>query len=223
MFLREYLDPYTNLSVLHDIVRNAFSKQPALYKDLARKTETLVRERVESSGFATTLPLVKIDERALAALKDDEPPSTAKVLNLGKSLLGAVTEEGEGQPYLLPIGERAEDILEAYDDRQVTTEAALRELQKLLAEFVEARREREISGFDINTFTIYWVLRQAGSPEAKSIAPKLDEAFRRFPNHVHNAEDRRRLKAELYKVLLPAVGKERMVGVADWLLGLPRK
>jgi type I restriction enzyme R subunit len=223
VFLREYLDRYTSLSVLHDVVRNAFSRQPALYKDLARKTEMLVRERVESGGFTTTLPLVTIDERTLRALKDDEPPSASRVLNLGKSLIGAVITDGDRQPYLLPIGERAEAILESYDDRQVTTETALREIEKLLGEFVEARREREMSGFDINTFTLYWVLKQAGSPEARTIAPRLDEAIRRFPNHAHNAEERRRLKAELYKILLPAVGKDRMVGLADWLLGLQRQ
>ena len=223
VFLREHLDAYTNLSLLHDIVRNAFSKKAALYRDLARKTELLVRERVESGGLNTTMPLVRIDEKALDALKKGEPPSTSKVLNLGKSLLHAVEEEGGQQPYLLPIGDRAEAILEAYDDRQLNTQAALAELEKLLREFVEARRAREVSGFDVNTFTIFWILKQAGSSEADAIAPRLEEAFRRFPNQVHNPEERRRLKAELYKVLLPAVGKDRMVGIADWLRGLPRK
>lgn len=223
VFLREHLDAYANLSVLHDIVRNAFNKQVALYRDLARKTETLVRERVESGGFTTTMPLVRIDENALETLKRGEPPSTSKVLNLGKSLIQAVEEEGGQQPYLLPIGDRAGAILESYDDRQINTQAALNELKKLLQEFVEARRAREVSGFDVNTFTIFWVLKQAGSPEADTIAPRVDEAFRRFPNHAHHPEERRLLKADLYKVLLPAVGKERMVGVADWLLGLPRR
>jgi type I restriction enzyme R subunit len=223
VFLREHLDAYTNLSVLHDIVRNAFTQHAALYKDLARKTEMLVRERVTSEGFSTTMPLVRIDEKALDALRKGEPPSTSRVLNLGKSLIEAVTDEGGQQPYLLPIGDRAEKILDSYDDRQIGTQEALKQLERLLAEFVEAKKAREVTGFDVNTFTIYWVLKQAGSPEADTIAPRLDEAFRRFPNHAHNPEERRRLKAELYKVLLPAVGKERMVGVADWLLGLQRQ
>ena len=113
--------------------------------------------------------------------------------------------------------------MESYDDRQITTLVALRQLEKLLAEFVQSRKEQEQTGFDINTFTIYWVLKQADSPEADAIAPCLDEAFRRFPNYAHNVAERRQLKAELYKILLPAVGKDRMVGVADWLLGLQRR
>ena len=202
---------------------NAFTTRVALYKDVARKTESLVRERIESQGLTTTLPLVTIDEKALDALKKGEPPSSTKVLNLGKSLIQAVGDDADRQPYLVPIGERAEAILESYDDRQITTLVALRQLEKLLAEFVQSRKEQEQTGFDINTFTIYWVLKQADSPEADAIAPRLDEVFRRFPNYAHNVAERRQLKAELYKILLPAVGKDRMVGVADWLLGLQRK
>jgi type I restriction enzyme R subunit len=194
-----------------------------LYKDVARKTEALVRERVRSYGLTTTLALVTIDEKTVEALKKDGPASSTKVLNLAKSLVQAVGGDADRQPYLVPIGERAEAILEAYDDRQISTQVALQQLEKLLGEFVQARKEQEQTGFDINTFTIYWVLKQAGSPEADTIAPGLNEAFGRFPNHAHNAGERRELKAALYKILLPAVGKDRMVGVADWLLGHHRK
>ena len=54
--------------------------------------------------------------------------------------------------------------------------------------------EREESGCDLNTFTIYWVLKQVGVAEARATVPTLEDAFRRFPNHGHNADERRRLK-----------------------------
>jgi type I restriction enzyme R subunit len=223
VFLREYLDDYGMLSTLHQIVRNAFSRQMALYKDIAKKTEFLVRERVESYGLTTTLPLVKIDEEALTALKSKGSSDSAKILNLGKSLVQTVTEEVEQQPYLVPIGERAEAILESYDDRQISTQEALHGLEKLLTEFVQARKEREKTGFDLNTFTIYWVLKQEGLATPERIAPLLDAAFRRFPHHADNAAALRQLKAELYKVLLPAVGKEQMVKLTERILRLQHK
>ncbi|MBI2152758.1 MAG: HsdR family type I site-specific deoxyribonuclease [Candidatus Rokubacteria bacterium] len=222
-FLREHLDYYGKLSVLYEIVQNAFSKQVALYRDVAKKTESFVRERVKISGLLTTMPLVKIDEKALDALKSADSSPHAKVFNLGKSLAQAAAEGGEREPYLFPIGDRAEAILEAYDDRQIGTQEALRELEKLLGEFVQARKEREKTGFDLSTFTIYWVLKQTGSPEPEKLAPLLDGAFGRFPNYRDNAAERRQLKAELYKVLLPAVGKERMVELAERLMWLHRK
>ncbi|OGK78062.1 MAG: deoxyribonuclease HsdR [Candidatus Rokubacteria bacterium GWC2_70_16] len=223
VFLRDHLEAYGKLSVLYEVVRNAFSKRTALYKDVAKKTESLVRERVQSWGVAVTMPLVTIDEKTLEALKKTDASPSAKVLNLGKALAQAAAAQAGQQPYLVPIGERAEAVLEAYDDRQVGTQEALRELERLLAEFVQAGKERDKTGFDLNTFTLYWVLKQGGAPGPDRLAPLLDAAFARFPNHAHNAAELRQLKAELYKVLLPAVGKDRMVELADRLLRLERK
>lgn len=180
-----------------------------------------MRERVKSYGLSTTLPTVTIDERTLAALRQPGGAGTAKVLNLGRSLIRACGDER--QPYLVPIGERAEAVLEAYDDRQIGTEAALRQLERLLTEFVEASKERERTGFDPNTFGIYWLLRQADAQAPDVAAAQIDAAFRRHPGHLYDGEQRRRLKGELYKVLLGAVGKEHMVEVADRLLTLERR
>ena len=127
------------------------------------------------------------------------------------------------EPYLLPIGERAEAVLDWYDNRQVSTQEALRQLEKLLSEYVDAKREYEKSGYDLSTFTIYWVLKQVGAPDPTKLAPLLNAAANRFPNYKHNAVELRQLKAELYKLLLPAVGKERMVEVAERILKLQRQ
>lgn len=222
VFLREYVEAYATLGVLHEIVTNAFARRPAVYKDLARKTETLVREHVQSYGITTTLPVIRIDEGALAALKRADAAGAGRILNLGRSLVQAACS-GERQPYLVPIGERAEAVLEAYDDRQIGTEAALRQLERLVKDFLEARRASQQSGFDVNAFAIYWTLRQAGVETADAVARQLEAAFQRYPDHRDNADDRRRLKAELYKTLLPAVGRERMVDVAERILALERR
>jgi type I restriction enzyme R subunit len=222
-FLREYLDDYARLSALYQVVRNAFTKRPVLYAELARKTESILREKAETFNLGTAMPLVKIDEKTLEALKKPEGSETTKVINLGKSLIQAVDDTGDGQPYLIPIGERAETILEAYDDRQINTQDALRQLEKLLTEYVQASRERAETGFDLNTFTIYWILKRSGAMQAEKIAPLLDAVLRRFPSYSYSPGQRRQLKAELYKLLLPAVGKERMVELAEQILRLQRK
>lgn len=223
VFLREYLEDYRNLSILYQIVRNAFSKHAALYSDLAKKTESLIRERVESYGLTTTLPLVEINEKTLDALKGSKSSDASKVINLGKGLIQAIIDQEGQQPFLIPFGERAEAILEAYDDRQINTQAALRQLEALLNEYLQARKSFETSGFEINTFSILWVLRRAGARDPEKAAPLIDAALKRFPNHAYNPSERRRLKAELYKVLLPAVGREQMVDLAERILKLPRK
>jgi type I restriction enzyme R subunit len=223
VFLRPHLDDYGKLSVLYQIVRNAFGKHVKPYADIAKKTELLVRDRVEAWGLTVTLPLVRIDDKALDALKQRRGSERATVINLGKGLMQAVVDGAGTQPYLVPIGERAEAILDAYDDRQITTQDALGELEQLLTDYVQAGVERAQSGLDLNTFTIYWLLKRAGASEPKDLAQTLDAVFQRFPNHAHNPAERRQLKAELYKVLLPAVGKDRMVDVAEHLLLVQRR
>jgi type I restriction enzyme, R subunit len=223
VLLRPYVDDYGRVSVLYEIVRNAFNPHRKPYADVARKTEVLVRDQVAAYGFTTTLPLVTIDQKALDALRPRQDTGRATVINLGRGIIRAVIDGQGQQPYLVPIGERAEAILEAYDDRQIGTRAALQQIETLLSEYFEAQKQREQSGFDLNTFTIYWVLKQAQAPSPDTIAPALNAAFERFPNYTQNPADLRQLKAELYKVLLRAVGKERMVAVADRLLRLQRR
>jgi type I restriction enzyme R subunit len=222
VFLREHLERYGRLAALHQVVRNAFDRPGTLDRDVARKTEWLIRERAASYGLATTMPLVRIDAETLAALKRDGESSTGRVFNLGRSLAHAAAAAAAQQPYLVPIGERAAAVLDAFDDRQLTTRQALQELERLFAKFVQAQQERARTGLDLGAFTIYWILKQADVAEPEALASALDGAFRRFPEHAHRAEDRRQLKAELYKVLLPKVGTERMVELADRFLRLQR-
>ncbi len=165
---------------------------------------------------------VRIDENTLKALKSSGGGEPPKVINLGKSLLATIKEEGEQQPFLIPISERTEAILEAYDDRQLSTQSALEELARLMEEYLLAKREREKTGFDINTFTLFWLLKQAGAPDPGELTPKVEAAFRKYPNFRDNVAEERQLKAELYKMVLPAVGRDAMVTVVKRMLELPR-
>jgi type I restriction enzyme R subunit len=222
-FLRPHIDDYGKLSVLYQVVKSAFSRYPALSEEIARKTESLVRERTLAYTLPTSMPLVTIDEKTLEALRRTDGAEPAKVINLGKSLIQAATDKSEQQPYLVPIGERAEAVLELYDDRQIGTQEALKRLQGLVTEYVESAREREKWGFDLNTFTIYWVLKQAGASDPEEAAPLINAAFGRFPNYRYDAAHRRHLKADLYKVLLRVIEKNRMVELAEQILRLHRR
>ena len=221
--LRDYVEDFGLISILYQIVRNAFRKKTGFYGDIAKKTEQLVREKVTTYGLETTTPAVKIDETTLKALKDSKASNNIKVINLINSIIKTATDEGDESPYLKPIGERAEAIQEAFDDRQVTALDALRKVEALIKEVLEARRQQEETGFDINTFTIYWLLKQENVKWFEKLAPIVNNAFLRFPNFKDNVAELRQLKAELYKLLLPVAGKDLMLGIVEKLLRLDRK
>lgn len=221
--LRDYIEDFRALSVLHEIVRNAFSKRPVLYGDIARKTEMLVRETATAEGLYGTMETVEIDENTLEALKDSGSSDTAKVINLTKSLLKTVEDEADQKRYLVTIGQRAEAIIDAFDGRQTTTQEALKQLKLLIKEVVEAQREQDHLGFNIDTFTIYWILKQEKLAEPQAVAPTVNAIFLRFPHFVENITEMRQLKAELYKLFLPIVGKDKMITLVERLLDLRDK
>lgn len=221
--MRDYIEDFGQLSVLYQILRNAFRKKTVLYGDVARKTELLVRERVATYGLSTTTSTVKIDEKALEAIKDGKSSKASKVINLFKSIGKTVSDDGDDNPYLKPIGDRAEAIQDAFDNRQITTQDTVEKIEKLIDEMVKARKEQEKTGFDKNTFAIYWTLKQEDIKESQKHAPMINNVFLRFPNYNHNPDELRQLKAELYKLVIPFLEKDKMVSVVDKLLNLNRK
>jgi len=221
--LRDHMEDFGLLSILYQIVRNAFRKKTGFYGDIAKKTEQLVREKAATFGLEATTPAVKIDEMTLKVLKDSKTSTNIKVINLINSIIKTATDEGDDSPYLKPIGERAEAIQEAFDNRQVTALEALKKTEALIKEVLEARRQQEETGFDINTFTIYWLFKQENVKWFENLAPIVNNAFLRFPNYRDNIAELRQLKAELYKLMLPVVGKDLMLGIVEKLLRLERK
>jgi len=218
--LRDFIDDFGRLSLLYQIVRNAFRKKAVLYDDVAvaRKTELLVRETAESYGLETTLSVVKIDERTLDAVKASSGSDNAKIINLVNSVRKTVLDDADQNPFLKPIGDRAEAIMEAYDERQETTEEALKRIEALVHEIVGAQKLQEEMGVDETTFSLFWTLRKERVVQPERAATIVRAIFDRFPHHRENAAELRQLKAELYKALLPLVGKEGMIELAAKLL-----
>lgn len=224
-FLRDHIDGYQQLASIFEIMRVTFRVKATPIRDLMRKTEELVRQHVETTGLVEILPVYEINDETLEALQKDNNPSDGKIVNLARSLATAVQEREDEQPYLIPIGERAAHILELFEDRQLATLEALKELEHAIAEFNAAQKEREARGFDLNTFSHYWILRRDGLDEEKalSLAPGIEEAFRRFPNFRQNAAEKRDLKAELYRLLLPHVSKTSRTKLVDEMLKARRR
>ncbi len=220
VFLRPYIDDYLELSKMYQVAVNAKSVRPVM--DLMKKTEDLVRKKVKLEELTGTLKLHKIDENTLKALKKEDSSDNSKVINLAKSLVNSVDEEYGSKPFLVSIAERAGAIVEALYDRQTSTQDALRSMEKLVDEYNQANREMATRRMDTQTFSVYWVLKQADVKNPEVVAAQVGGLLKRFPNWQLNIAELRALKAELYKVFIPAVGKERMVDLVDKLLRVSR-
>ena len=177
--LADYIDDFRNLAMLYQIVRNAFAAKTTFYGDVAKKTELLIREEAETYGIRQPSKLVEIDEKTLAAIKTSNSSDNNKVVNLVKGLVRAAAEKGNQEPYLIPISERAQAIMEAFEDSQESSIEALQQLEKLAKERIEARKNADDERAWARTrFTIYWELKREGVEDAQGSAKNLKAGLR---------------------------------------------
>lgn len=219
-FMRPYVEDYLLLSQLFHILRNAFAPPVFFDREFLNKTEALVRKRVAASGLEEALPLFKIDEDLLDKLKKRHKSDTVRVINLIKTLQKTVQDEKNAEPYLIDIGERAERIREMFESRQDGTKQALTELERIIREINEARRTRADKKMDIQSFTIFWILKEAGLSDHEGLSVELSADFASYPNWHCNAEEKRKLKPALYKRLIKTPLKDKLVDVVGRLFNV---
>ncbi|MEW6040246.1 MAG: HsdR family type I site-specific deoxyribonuclease [Elusimicrobiota bacterium] len=222
-FLRDYMTDYWKISYLYSIIRNAFTERIFLDKELMKKTSDLVRKHVFSTDITSTLPIYEIKEDTLEALKKSNKSDNVKVINLRKSIFKLIENNQDNELFLIPIGEKAQDIIELYDEKRITTLEALKRLEEIINEINQARKEQSEKNFDSETFTIYWLLRKGNLLKPDILAGRISDIFKTYPNWNLNSKEARELTTQLYKILLKETDKERTVELVDKLLKLERR
>jgi type I restriction enzyme R subunit len=205
-FLRDYVDDYRALSELYATVQLAYSQRIYTDPDLTEKTKRLLREH--TSLYSLELPgtIHELGPAELAALKQDDTSETIKVLNLSKAIAAKVEQEAVNDPFLISIGEQAEALKQSYEDRQLSTQQALAEFEKLAQQIVDASSERQALGLSANAFAVYTVLRTFKGDLTSDQARAIDAVFAAFPDYKWNQQQASALRARLYTVLKPLIG-----------------
>ena len=220
-FMRPFIDDFEKLAELFTLIRNAYSTRPYVDKELTQKTRELLRARTGMTNLEVPSAIYELGQKELEALKRSDVSDTTKILNLKKALAVTVDAEGQSKPFLLSIGERAEALAELYEDRRISTEEALAEFEKLAREAVNAEAERQKLSLDENTFAIYITLRTISAELSAEQAKSINVVFGNLPDYRWNKQQEQQLRAALYKVLRPLVGKN-FIETTDALLKLKR-
>jgi type I restriction enzyme R subunit len=221
-FLRPFMDDYQALAELYALIRNAYTERIDVDKELTAKTKELLRQHTGSTSLELPGAIHELGVKELTALKESDTSETIKVLNLRKLLNTVVREEATAKPFLLSIGERAEALAQAYEDRHLATQEALFEFEKLANEYVESEAERQKLNLDGNTFAIHTALKSFKGEIEVEVSKEINGAFGKYPDFEWNEQQKRDLRSVLYKLLIQAVGKEKMVEAAKTLLRLKR-
>jgi type I restriction enzyme R subunit len=221
-FLRPFIDEYLSLAELYSLIRAAYGDRVYVDREVSNKTRELLQQNTITGQLEIPGAVQALGPEELAKLKDSDTSDTTKILNLRKILVTTVQQDGLSKPFLLSIGERAEKLAEAYEDRQLTTQQALLNFERLAREVTEADVERQNLGLDANTFAIHKAVSVAFPGSDGTKAKALNALFEAQPDYRWNKQQESKLRTELYKALRPLVGTEKMIDVANQLLRLQR-
>ena len=221
-FLRPFLNDYKALASLYALIRNAYADNPYVDKELVEKTRELLQEHTESDNFELPGAIHELNADTLREIADSELSDTVKVLNLRKVLSKTVTEESRSKPFLISIGERADVVAEAYENRQMSTQQALAEFERFAEECNQATIETVRLNLDDNAYAIYKVLQEATRTVTPEEARSVNEVFDQFPDYEWNFHQTLRLRTQLYKRLRPiiAVEKQALVEITSKLIAI---
>ena len=221
-FLRPFLDDYLLLSELYALIRNAYGEQIYVDREISSKTRELLQKHTISGQLELPGAIHALGPEELAKLRESDTSDNTKILNLRKILAVTVQDTGAAKPFMLSIGERAEKLAEAYEDRQLTTQQALVEFERLASEATEADAERQRLGLDENSFAIQKTVGEANNGFDTKQAKGINALFEQFPDYQWNKQQESKLRTELYKTLRPLVGTKKMIEVSNRLLRLQR-
>ena len=154
---------------------------------------------------------------------DTVKPNTVKVFNLVKVLEQQAREKGPQQPYLIPIGERAEQIAEAFEERLIDARRTLEELTALLEEARSAERERRESGMSMEAFSVVWLLNREDVEGSLEIGRAMESTFKDYPHWRAGHKQQAEVRKEVYKQLLPVMTVEQATDLVSRIVDVLKR
>ena len=221
-FLQPFIEDYQALVSLYGLIRNAFSTHIYVHRELTTKTRELLQEQTEGDLFALPNAIYELNETTLREMDQSDTSDAVKVINLRKALHQKVIDEGESNPYLISIGDRAEAITEAYENHQMTTQEALEKFRRSAEDYTRAAREQTQMDLDKNTYAVYTVLRNVIEDVNPEQARAVDQVFAQFPDYQWDDHQEKELRSTLYKTLRPTIDINNLFETTDKLLRLER-
>jgi type I restriction enzyme R subunit len=126
------------------------------------------------------------------------------------------------EPYLVSIGDKAEQIATAFEERRQTTQKTLYDLETVLAELRQAQARRAETELSPEAFAVYWLLERDGVAKAQDVAQAAAAAFEENPHWQSSSHQEQAVRKSLYKAMISA-GIEGVVELAQRLMKMLRR
>ena len=219
----EFMKNYQAIVRLYATIRAAYNTNPYIDLELVAKTKELVRRNVTIGELEMPGTIYELNAEQLEKFRQTDTTDNVKVLNLSKAISKEVLDGSARSPFLISIGDRAEKVRQAFENRQIEAHEALIQLDQIANECVEAQSERQKLDVDENTFAIYTVIKQAIANLNVEQAKAINAVYANFLNYWWDARQEIDLRTELYATLYPLTNSvEKTIEVTNNLLKLER-
>ena len=221
-WLRPFIWDFNELGRMYRLVRANYERGIVVDKDFLRKTARLVQEHTESSDIQAPEKLHKLDAETLEKIAGSDKPDTVKIFNLLNALHQYVAGNARIEPYLISIGDKAEQIARAFEQRQQTTKETLEALERLVREMRQAQKQRADVDLSPEAFAVYWYLQKEGVEKADEVARNVASAFEQHPHWQTSAHQEKEVRVSLYKAFISA-GIDGVVDFAKNVMRMLRR
>lgn len=214
-FLDPYLDDYKALASLYRALRERIQGEDSIVRrELTEKTRQLLHTYANSTDITGPDTIYELDQERLAAIKQQYAPTALNLFDLRKTIKRVTESREEYEPHLRSIGERADDVIRQFQDRQEGTEDALCELVEQAERIVDAEEARKQLGedVDINTFSIYLELKRDVAAVTPEQAIAINEVIKQYPDYEWDSLQEKSLRSKLYGVMLSFSNMIKSVG-----------
>jgi type I restriction enzyme R subunit len=191
-------------------------------RSVLRKTAQLVQTHTLTSCIRTPDKVHKVDSKTLEQIAAQDQPGAVKVFNLLKNLNQLVKDKAAEQPVLVSIGQKAEEIARAFQDRQKTTQETLTDLENLLRQLADAEKHQAETDLTPDAFAVFWMLERQGVRGALEVARAVASAFEQYPHWQTSGHQEQDVRKAIYKALINA-GVEGVIDVANGILKTLRR
>lgn len=195
-FLRPFIEDYTTLAAIYEVVRKAYTKGVQIDRDFLRKTSQLVQKHIGVVMESPGADYMGIDRTTLDTIKQRHEGRATKVINLIKAIEKEAKDKSD-DPFLLAMADRARAVQESFESRQDTTEKALETLLAAIAKNEQRKKEQAAKGLDSLTFFLMCRFSEEGIPNPEKVAGKVRGAFEKYPNWKTSEADLREARKQV--------------------------
>lgn len=222
-YLRPFIEDYTTLSRIYDVVRKAYTKRLNVDRDFQKKTHELVQGHVGSKLEDDERPYVAIDKATLEAIAGKAKGKATKVINLVKAIEKSAEEQSD-DPFLVAMAERARAVQDAFEERQSTTEKALADLFLEIEKNAKRKQDQAEKGLDGLSYFVLCKLTEDGIPNAEKVSGRIREAFSMHPGWKDGEAELRELrKAVTFAVFSEEEDLDKVTTTVESLFSLLEK